>query len=399
MKRSLKGNLALLAVLAMVLGACATTSETVTVTPPVTTAPPAVTTAPPAVTTAPPETTPEGSLVGICPDPLIVQTDWFVEPEHGYTYQMIGPDGDFDAVNGVYSGPLGDTGITLEIRQGGPFIDFASPVAQIYQDDSIFMGYADTADVMRNFGTFPSVQVFAPLDVGPQILMWDPEAFQFESFEDIRDAGANVLFFSGATYMDFLLHEGLLTPEQVDDSYDGSPTRFVTEQVVQQGFATNEPYRYENDIQEWLKPVDFILTHDSGFEIYQSAMSVKSDQLNANPECLAAVVPLMQQAMIDYMADPLPVNTRMVEMVAEMATFWTATDGGAADAVVKMQELGIVSNAGNGTLGDFDMTRVQTLIDRVNPIFSEQELEGYVEGLTAEQIVTNEFVDPAIGLP
>ena len=33
---------------------------------------------------------------------------------------------------------------------------------------------------------------------------------------------------------------------------------------MQQGFATNEVYKYENDIPEWMKPVDFLLIHDTG---------------------------------------------------------------------------------------------------------------------------------------
>lgn len=397
MKRLWNSTLVLSAVLTLVLAACATTTATTTAPP--TTAAPATTQAP--ATTSGPATTaaPEGSLVGVCPDPLVVQTDWFVEPEHGYTYQLIGPDGTLDAANGVYSGPLGDTGITLEIRQGGPFIDFASPIAQMYQDDAIFMGYADTADVTANFGNLPAVHVFAPLDVGPQILMWDPAVNQFDSFEDIRDSGLPVLYFEGGKYMDFLIHEGLLSPDQIDASYDGSPTRFVTEVVVQQGFATNEVYRYQNDIQEWLKPVDFILTHDSGFEIYQSAMSVKLDLLEANRDCLVGIVPLMQQALVDYVTNPQPINDLMVQMVTEMATFWTLSEGGTADAVAKMLELNMVSNVDNDTIGDMDSARIQALIDKINPIFLEQGLEGYVEGLTADQIATNEFLDPAIGLP
>jgi len=399
MKRSWNSTLVLSAVYMLALAACGTTTATTTAPPPTTAAAPATTQAP--ATTSGPATTaaPEGSLVDVCPDPLVVQTDWFVEPEHGYTYQMIGVDGDFDAANGAYSGPLGDTGITLEVRQGGPFIDFASPIAQMYQDDDIFMGYADTADVTANFGNLPAVHVFAPLDIGPQILMWDPAVNQFETFEDIRDSGVPVLYFEGGKYMDFLLHEGLLDPDQVDASYDGSPTRFVTEVVVQQGFATNEPYSYEHDIQEWLKPVDFILTHGSGFEIYQSAMSVKLDRLETSRDCLAGVVPLMQQALVDYVSDPVPINTRMVEMVTEMATFWTLSEGGTADAVDKMLSLNMVSNVDNDTIGDTDAARIQALIDKINPIFLEQGLEGYVEGLTADQIATNEFLDPAIGLP
>jgi hypothetical protein len=400
MRRSLNGMVVLWAVLALLVGACANTTATTTAAA-VTTTSAAATTTEGATTTAGASTTTaaEGSLVGICPDPLVVQTDWFIEPEHGYTYQMIGPDGTIDAANGVYSGPLGDTGITLEIRQGGPFIDFASPIAQMYQDDDIFMGYADTADVTANFGNLPAVHVFAPLDIGPQILMWDPEANQFDSFEDIRDSGIPVLYFEGGKYMDFLIHEGLLSPDQIDASYDGSPTRFVTEEVVQQGFATNEPYRYENDIQEWLKPVDFILTHDSGFEIYQSAMSVKLDRLEANRDCLAGVVPLMQQALVDYISNPKPINDMMVRMVTEMATFWTLSEGGTADAVDKMKSLNMVSNVDNGTIGDMDAARIQALIEKINPIFLEQGLEGYVEGLTADRIATNDFLDPSIGLP
>jgi hypothetical protein len=402
MKRSPNSLMLLGVVLALLLGACATTTATTTTGEGTTTTAGAATTTTEGTTTTAGATTTaaaEGSLVGVCPDPLVVQTDWFVEPEHGYTYQMIGPDGEFDAANGVYSGPLGDTGITLEIRQGGPFIDFASPIAQMYQDDEIFMGYADTADVTANFGNLPAVHVFAPLDIGPQILMWDPEANQFDSFEEIRDSGIPVLYFEGGKYMDFLIHEGLLSPDQIDASYDGSPTRFVTEEVVQQGFATNEPYRYEHDIAEWMKPVDFILTHDSGFEIYQSAMSVKLDRLEAGRDCLAGVVPLMQQALVDYVTNPQPINDRMVQMVTEMATFWTLSEGGTADAVDKMLSLNMVSNVDNVTIGDMDSARIQTLIDKINPIFLEQGLEGYVEGLTADQIATNDFLDPAIGLP
>ena len=49
------------------------------------------------------------TVADVCPDPFIVQTDWFPEPEHAYTYNMIGTGGTVDAANGRYSGPLGDT--------------------------------------------------------------------------------------------------------------------------------------------------------------------------------------------------------------------------------------------------------------------------------------------------
>ena len=89
-----------------------------------------------------------------------------------------------------------------------------------------------------------------------------------------------MLYFEGAAYMDYLLETGKLDPNQIDGSYDGSPGRFVAEQnLVQQGFATNEIYKYENDIPEWNKPVEYLLIHDTGFDIYQSALSVKPEAL------------------------------------------------------------------------------------------------------------------------
>ncbi|MCE2513319.1 MAG: hypothetical protein J4F50_12410, partial [Acidimicrobiia bacterium] len=44
--------------------------------------------APAATTTAVPVV--EGELAGACPSPLVVQTDWFPESEHGAMYELLG---------------------------------------------------------------------------------------------------------------------------------------------------------------------------------------------------------------------------------------------------------------------------------------------------------------------
>jgi hypothetical protein len=339
-------------------------------------------------------------LTGICPDPLIIQTDWFPEPDHGYTYQVIGPDGTVDATNGTYSGPLANTGITMEIRAGGPYINFSPPAQQIYADPDIFAGYADTGDVIRNAGgDQPLVSIFAGYEKGPQILMWDPEAYpDMTTIEDVKESGATVLYFDGAAYMDYLLASEQLDPGQVDGSYDGSPARFVAEgNLVQQGFATNELYLYENSIAEWMKPVEFLLIHDTGFDIYQSAMSVRPEALTESPECLAALVPIFQQALVDYMNDPGPMNERFVEIVTELDTFWTLSSGGNADAVQRMLDLGLVTDAGNSTIGDFDCARVDGLIEKLRPVF-EAAAAALPADLACEDVVTNEFLDTSISL-
>ena len=42
------------------------------------------------------------SLRGICPDPIVIQTDWFPTPERAAAYHLVGPGGKIDANNGRY---------------------------------------------------------------------------------------------------------------------------------------------------------------------------------------------------------------------------------------------------------------------------------------------------------
>jgi len=62
-----------------------------------------------------------------------------------------------------------------------------------------------------------------------------------------------------------------------------------------------------------------------------------------------------------------------------------------------MRQLGIVSNGRDTTLGNFDPARLQRLIAIVGPISAGQH-KPIRAGLTPEQVATNQFIDPTIGL-
>ena len=85
-------------------------------------------------------------LSGVCPSPLVIQTDWFPEAEHGALYEMVGADYVIDAELMTVTGPLmaagADTGIEIEVRTGGPAIGFNSPRVNAYTDDSIHIVYS-----------------------------------------------------------------------------------------------------------------------------------------------------------------------------------------------------------------------------------------------------------------
>jgi hypothetical protein len=363
-------------------------------------------------TTAPPSsprptggaTSPGGSvydvnLKGICPDKIILQTDWFPEVEHGASYNLIGPGGTIDAGKGTYTGPLRNTGVEMEIRAGGPFIGFSQPTAQMYSDENIFIAFADTGDQLKTYATLPAVGVVAPLEIGPQIVQFDPAQYDFNTVSDVKASGATVLYFEGAAWADYMVGTGQLDQSQLDASYDGSPARWVSSggKVVQQGFATNEPYKYEHDIDGWKKPVDFLLLHDSGWTIYQSNIVTRPDNINKYFECFKKLVPMYQQSEVDYINNPEPTNNQILEIVKAMNTFWTLSPELNADAVQKMRDLKVVSNGPNSTLGDYDFDRIQEFMDTFIPILQGKGVE-VAGGLTPQRIATNEFIDPNIGL-
>ena len=93
-----------------------------------------------AATGRPPAVSP---LQKACGSKIVVQTDWFPEPEHGALYQLAGTNGTVDAKKGWYTGQIGKTGVSLEIRAGGPFTGFQQPISQMYQDSSITLGYVN----------------------------------------------------------------------------------------------------------------------------------------------------------------------------------------------------------------------------------------------------------------
>jgi hypothetical protein len=73
------------------------------------------------------------------------------------------------------------------------------------------------------------------------------------------------LVFDGGVFPDYLVGKGIVQQSQIEAATT-APARFVAEdgKIAQQGFASAEPYIYENEVPEWGKPVAFELIHDTG---------------------------------------------------------------------------------------------------------------------------------------
>jgi len=340
-----------------------------------------------------------GSLLAACGDRVVLQTDWFPEPEHGGLYQLAGADGTPDLKKGRFSGEIGDTGVTFEIRAGGPYGGNQGVSALLYSDDDIDMGFVNTDEAVQQSGKLPTVGIFAPLNLSPSALMWDPTKHNFANIGDIAKSNAKVLYFEGTTFVDYLVAKGSIKKSQLDASYDGGPSRFVAEgDAVQEVYATNEPYKYEHDLPEWGKPVAFKLVSESGYQPYPENVAVKPTALTEKRACLKQLVPLMQKAQIDYVKDPKAVNAAMLSYVKGLKSFWTLSPGLVDDAVQKMLALKIVANSPDGALGSFDMARVQKMVELLKPLYVGEKIKSVKKGVAAKDIATNEFIDPTIHL-
>jgi hypothetical protein len=340
-----------------------------------------------------------------CPSTIVLQTDWNPEAEHGGQYELVGPNPTINTGAKSVTGELVahggiDTGVQIQIRAGGPAIGYQTVTSQLYKDSSITLGYVSTDEQIALSATQPTVAVMAGLEISPQIIQWSPAAHPtWKAIADIGKTSTPVLYFQGASYMDYLIGKGILKKSQVNGSYDGTPTVFVASggQDAVQGFATAEPYIWSHDVRSWDKPLKYQLIADAGFNFYQQAIGVRKDKLAALTPCLTKLVPIMQQAIVDYMANPAPVEKLILQLVTSYNNGWTYTQGTADYAVATMKKLGIIGNAPDGTLGSFTDSRVQQLIGILVPIYTKDGKQT-LKGLKPSDIVTSQFIDSSISL-
>ena len=342
------------------------------------------------------------SLTGVCPAKLVIQTDWFPEAEHGALYQMIGAPYKIDLNKKTVTGPLiaangVKTSIEFEVRTGGPAIGFQGPSAVMATDSSIQLGYSYNGEA-NQWDKTPLISVVAPLEKNPQMIMWDPATYPTaKSIADLSKLGVTFNLFSKET-LRFFIADGLVDEKLADPSYDGSPARFIASKgkIAQQGFASAEPYSYQNEFKEWGKPVAFQLLSDGSDKYldYSQTIGVRPGDLAKLRPCLKKFVPIVQQAVVEYIAAPDRANAIIVDAVAQYKDFWKYSNDIAVFSVKTQKELGLVGNGSDKTVGNFDFVRLQKYLDAM---VKTGAFKGIPAGFDIKTQYTNEFINPKIG--
>jgi len=337
------------------------------------------------------------TLAGVCPNPVVVQTSWWPESTHGGIYQLLGDKATADTGKKTIRGPLVsggvDTGVQLEIRAGGPARGQQPVAALMKADPTITLGQQATEEQVLGWAQgIPTTAVIAPFYVDPVVFIWDKKLHpDFNSIQDIGQTNATVYTFHSAN-ADYLLGSGILRPSQIDYSYDGSPSLFMSKRdSVVGGFATNEPFIYRSLGRD----VDYAYVSDTGYPDYRNAWTIRRDQQQKLAPCLRRLVPMMQRGMIDFMSKPGPALTRIVQLNTDYKASFPYPMPQAEYGVRTMKEDGLVQDPKSGGFGSFDASRNTRMIDILRPIYTAQR-QNVPSELNADSIATNEYIDPSI---
>lgn len=254
-------------------------------------------------------------------------------------------------------------------------------------------GYVGTDAAIKTYVDTPTLAVFSSLNKNPQIIMWSAERHpDAKTIAEIGQEISTIYVFGDQSFMRYFVSKGVIDTGQIDTNYQGN-LLLSTEDAAHQGFVTSEPYKY-SVLDTGSIAVGYELIHDAGWTSYPQSLAIRKDRLEEFRPCLTKLVPIMQQAQIDYIAAPERANAIIIATTLAYDSFWTQSEGDTSTGAKFQKDLDIIANGDTPTFGDFEEERVSEFIAKAMPIFREQGLD--VVDVTPADITTNEFLDPSI---
>lgn len=227
--------------------------------------------------------------------PIVLQTDWYAQPEHGGFYQAV--------ARGFYE----EEGLEVTILPGGPNALTTEKVAQGRATFAI--GRSDDVIIHSSRGV--------PLLIAGALMQKDPQAIMFHQeagIEDFKDLdGKLVMAAPGAAYIEIL--ERKFDIEIQITPLDYGMARFIADKsFIQQCFITNEPYYVR---REGADPGTLLIA-DSGFDPYRVWYTTQ-EYADKNPEIVEAFTRASIRGWHDYLfGDPDEANALIAERNPQM---------------------------------------------------------------------------------
>jgi hypothetical protein len=228
-------------------------------------------------------------------------------------------------------------------------------------------------------------------DLSHDAVIVDPAMYPgIDTIEAVRDAGIELRHLTDEPFIAYLLGTGALTADQLVSGFDGEPAAFVQAggTIAQQGDLLIEPVLFPA-LPQWGRPVTAIEAASAGWAVHSDALVVRPSDVEDQERCLGRLVPVVQEAIVAYVADPGPTNTVMSDLRSRFAPLARLTPELMDAGVALGLDAGVFGDGANSTVGDFDT-------DRLSPFLPELAAALGVDAVEVDQLVTNEFVDPSI---
>ncbi|CAB4570503.1 MAG: hypothetical protein F2545_07325 [Actinobacteria bacterium] len=124
------------------------------------------------------------------------------------------------------------------------------------------------------------------------------------------------------------------------------------------------------------------------------SVSATSDQIARNEKCLQILIPALQQAMKDFLNSPESAIARIVDAARQFNSMWSYSPDQARAALDIILNDGLIGSETSGAVGSFDPQRTSEFLQTFRQSFPDVTDSA----LTADQLVTNEFLDASISL-
>jgi NitT/TauT family transport system substrate-binding protein len=228
---------------------------------------------------------------------LVLQTDWYPQPEHGGFYEA--------QLLGLYKAK----GLDVEIVPGGPTIVGGQKIAT--NEVQFAMGTSDSLLVDNAHGV-PEVAVAATMQQDPQAVMVHADS-PVHTFADLD--GRTIAAKPGSIWLEYLIQRyNLKNLRQIPATY--SIANFVTDpQYIQQCFVTSEPYF----AQKAGSPVRTLLVSSTDYQTYRVFFTSRQF-LTEHPDIVQKFVNASLEGWKRYLADPTQVNAELGRLNPAMST-------------------------------------------------------------------------------
>jgi NitT/TauT family transport system substrate-binding protein len=230
---------------------------------------------------------------------VVLQADWYPQPEHGGFYTALG--------KGYYR----EAGLDLTIQPGGPYV---TPEQQVSVGAAQF-GMSSSDRILESVADGqPLVAVAATMQHDPQGIMVRKDS-PIHSFADLN--GHTVAIKTGSTWWRFIEKRYALTDVHEVPAMM-NVANFVTDPgYVQQAFATSEPFFAKQAGIE----TRVLLTSDAGYNPYR-VMFTTRDFLDEHPDVVRKFVEASLQGWREYLQDPSVAHTMILKLNPALNPQW-----------------------------------------------------------------------------